>query len=162
GTGTWTRYRRPATPEILAGRNGSTRAMNTVNARPCDELIIRSTPSAEPCTKRRQRWVLAACVLGSSMAFIDSSVVNVALPRMQTALSAKLTSMTWVINSYTLCMSALLLIGGALADKVGRRRIFLTGLSIFSLASIACGFAPEVHVLILARAIQGVGAAFLI
>jgi EmrB/QacA subfamily drug resistance transporter len=136
--------------------------MTTLKARPCDELIIRSTPSAEPCAKRRQAWVLAACVLGSSMAFIDSSVVNVALPRMETDLSATLSAMTWVINSYTLCMSALLLIGGALADQVGRRRIFLTGLGIFSLASIGCGFAPEVHVLILARAIQGVGAAFLI
>ena len=129
---------------------------------PCDELIIRSTASAEPAVKRRQGWVLAACVLGSSMAFIDSSVVNVALPRMETELAATLSAMTWVINSYTLCMSALLLIGGALADQTGRRRIFLTGLSIFSLASVGCGLAPEVHTLILARAVQGVGAAFLI
>lgn len=132
------------------------------NNRPCDELIIRATPSTEPAVKRQQAWVLAACVLGSSMAFIDSSVVNVALPRMETDLAATLSAMTWVINSYTLCMSALLLIGGALADQVGRRRIFLTGLGIFSVASVGCGFAPEVHVLILARAIQGVGAAFLI
>jgi EmrB/QacA subfamily drug resistance transporter len=134
----------------------------TLKARPCDELIIRSTESAAPCAKRQQNWVLAACVLGSSMAFIDSSVVNVALPKMESELNATLSSMTWVINSYTLCMSALLLIGGALADQVGRRRIFVTGLSIFAAASLGCGVAPNVDMLILARAVQGVGAALLI
>jgi EmrB/QacA subfamily drug resistance transporter len=141
--------------------NGGT-PVSTLNARPCDELIIRSTPSTAPCTKQQQNWVLAACVLGSSMAFIDSSVVNVALPKMESELSATLPAMTWVINSYTLCMSALLLIGGAMADQVGRRRIFITGLSIFSIASVGCGFAPGVEVLIIARAMQGVGAALLI
>src|SRR3979409_977907 len=95
-------------------------------ARPCDELVIRSTPSAAPRVKRQQRWVLIAAVLGSSMAFIDSSVVNVALPKMESDLATTLSAMTWVINAYTLCMSALLLIGGAAADQLGRRRIFLT------------------------------------
>jgi EmrB/QacA subfamily drug resistance transporter len=136
--------------------------MSGLQARPCDELIIRSTATATPCAKRQQTWVLAACVLGSSMAFIDSSVVNVALPKMESDLATTLSSMTWVINAYTLCMSALLLIGGAAADQVGRRRIFMTGISIFSIASIGCGIAPGVEVLILARAIQGVGAALLI
>lgn len=131
-------------------------------AHPCDELIIRSTPLAEPCTQRQRRWVLAACALGSSMAFVASSVINVALPKMESELATTLSAMTWVINSYTLCMSALLLIGGALADQVGRRRIFVTGISIFALASLGCGLAPSVDVLILARAIQGVGAALLI
>src|SRR5262249_14245498 len=107
-------------------------------------------------------WVLAACVLGSSMAFIDSSVVNVALPKMESDLAAGLSAMTWVINAYTLCMSALLLIGGSLADQVGRRRIFVTGLSSFAVASVGCGLAPGVYLLIAARAIQGVGAALLI
>jgi EmrB/QacA subfamily drug resistance transporter len=111
---------------------------------------------------QRQTWVLAACVLGSSMAFIDSSVVNVALPKMESELETTLSSMTWVINAYTLCMSALLLIGGAAADQIGRRRIFIAGITLFSIASIGCGFAPSVDVLILARAIQGIGAALLI
>jgi EmrB/QacA subfamily drug resistance transporter len=136
--------------------------MSSLQARPCDELVIRSTPSAAPCTKRQQTWVLAACVLGSSMAFIDTSVVNVALPKMESDLATTLSSMTWVINAYTLCMSALLLIGGAAADQLGRRRIFLTGISIFAVASVGCGLAPGVEMLILARAIQGVGAALLI
>src|SRR5581483_608553 len=117
--------------------------MNTLKARPCDELIIRSTPSTAPCAQRQKAWVLAACVLGSSMAFIDSSVVNVALPKMEGELGATLSSMTWVINAYTLCMSALLLIGGALADQLGRRRIFVIGLGIFAVASIGCGVAAN-------------------
>jgi len=136
--------------------------VTTLKARPCDELVIRSTRSTAPCAKRQQVWVLAACVLGSSMAFIDSSVVNVALPKMESELGATLSAMTWVINSYTLCMSALLLIGGASADQVGRRRIFITGITIFSVASVGCGVAPGVVALILARAVQGVGAALLI
>ena len=136
--------------------------MTTLKARPCDELFIRSTPSAAPCAKRQQTWVLVAAVLGSSMAFIDSSVVNVALPKMESDLATTLPAMTWVINAYTLCMSALLLIGGAAADQIGRRRIFITGLSIFAVASVGCGLAPGVEILILARAVQGVGAALLI
>jgi EmrB/QacA subfamily drug resistance transporter len=126
-------------------------------------LVIRSAKgTAGPLDKTRQSWVLAACVLGSSMAFIDSSVVNVALPKMESELQTTLAYMTWVINAYTLCMSALLLIGGAAADQIGRRRIFMTGITIFSIASIGCGIAPNVEILILARAIQGVGAALLI
>jgi EmrB/QacA subfamily drug resistance transporter len=136
--------------------------VSTLQARPCNELVIRTTPSAAPCAKRQQTWVLIAAVLGSSMAFIDSSVVNVALPKMESDLAATLPAMTWVINAYTLCMSALLLTGGAAADQLGRRKIFLTGLSIFAVASVGCGLAPGVEILILARAVQGVGAALLI
>jgi EmrB/QacA subfamily drug resistance transporter len=133
-----------------------------LKARPCDDLIIRSTASGPPCAERSKTWVLVASVLGSSMAFIDSSVVNVALPKMEADLATTLLAMTWVINAYTLCMSALLLIGGAAADQLGRRRIFMTGISIFAVASIGCGLAPSVETLILARAAQGVGAALLI
>jgi EmrB/QacA subfamily drug resistance transporter len=127
-----------------------------------DEVVIRLPAAAGPLDKTRQRWVLAACVLGSSMAFIDGSVVNVALPKMESELQTTLAYMTWVINAYTLCMSALLLIGGAAADQIGRRRIFMIGITIFAIASAGCGLAPNVEMLILARAIQGVGAALLI
>ena len=96
------------------------------------------------------------------MAFIDTSVVNVALPKMESELATTLSSMTWVINAYTLCLSALLLIGGAAADQFGRRRIFIIGISIFAVASIGCGLASGVDLLIVARAVQGVGAALLI
>jgi EmrB/QacA subfamily drug resistance transporter len=109
-----------------------------------------------------ERYVLAATVLGSSMAFIDNSVVNVALPRMESDLNATLAAMTWVSNAYTLCLAALLLIGGAMADQLGRRRIFVCGLVLFAVASLGCGLATDVMLLILARAVQGVGAAMLI
>src|ERR1700736_1642047 len=149
---------------VAAGREPTLERCPVTNlkARPCDELFIRSTPSTAPCAKRQQRWILIAAVLGSSMAFIDSSVVNVALPKMESDLATTLPAMTWVINSYTLCMSALLLIGGAAADQIGRRRIFMTGLGIFAIASVGWGLAPVVEVLIVTRAIQGIGAALLI
>jgi EmrB/QacA subfamily drug resistance transporter len=133
-----------------------------LKARPCDDLAIRSARTDCACAQRRKKWVLAAAVLGSTMAFIDESVVNVALPGMESDLATTLPAMTWVVNAYTLCMSALLLTGGAAADQLGRRRIFLTGLGIFAGASICCGVAPNVAALIVARAIQGVGAALLI
>jgi EmrB/QacA subfamily drug resistance transporter len=111
---------------------------------------------------QQKHWVLICAVLASTMAFVDESVVNVALPRMETDLHTSLSAMQWVINAYTLCMSALLLIGGAAGDRFGRRRIFMIGISVFALASVACGFAPNPGALIGARALQGVGAAFLI
>ncbi|MGA7540639.1 MAG: MFS transporter [Steroidobacteraceae bacterium] len=106
--------------------------------------------------------MLAVAVLGSTLAYIDESVVNVALPKIEADLHTTLASMQWVINAYTLCMSALLLIGGAAADRFGRRKLFLVGIITFTLSSIACGFAPTVAPLVGARAIQGVGAALLI
>jgi len=96
------------------------------------------------------------------MAFVDESVVNVALPTIQADLGTTLAAMQWVINAYTLCMSALLLVGGAAADRFGRRVVFLIGIVSFTLASIACGCAPDIGSLIAARAIQGVAAALLI
>jgi EmrB/QacA subfamily drug resistance transporter len=100
--------------------------------------------------------------MGSAMAFIDESAVNVALPNIEFDLHTTLASMQWVINAYTLCMSALLLIGGAAADRFGRRKLFFLGLITFTLASIACGLAPNISALISARVIQGAGAALLI
>src|SRR3954469_11967660 len=128
----------------------------------CDENIIRSGPAAAPCSKSRGRWILAATILASSMAFIDGTVVNVALPALQTNLNATATDVQWVVESYALFLSALLLVGGSLGDHYGRRRIFLFGTAIFAVASAACGLVGNIHHLILARAFQGFGAALLV
>ena len=128
----------------------------------CDENIIRSGPAAAPCSKTRGRWILAATILASSMAFIDGTVVNVALPALQTNLNATATDVQWVVESYALFLSALLLVGGSLGDHYGRRRIFLLGVAIFAVASAACGLAGSIHQLIVARAFQGFGAALLV
>src|SRR3982074_3151050 len=121
-------------------------------AQPCAAEVIRSTRGTSACPTRDKSWVLAAAVLGSTMAFVDESVVNVALPTIEADLGTTLAAMQWVINAYTLCMSALLLIGGAAADQFGRRRIFLTGIAIFTVASLGCGLARNIAVLIMARA----------
>lgn len=135
--------------------------MGNPKAFPCDEAVIRSSPGVPACASRKS-WVLAAAVLGSTMAFVDESVVNVALPRMESDLATTLSAMQWVINAYTLCMSALLLVGGAAADQFGRRRIFLIGVTIFAVASVGCGLATDVPVLLGARAAQGIGGALLV
>jgi EmrB/QacA subfamily drug resistance transporter len=106
--------------------------------------------------------VLVAAVLGSTMAFVDESVVNVALPNIESELHTTLGAMQLVVNAYTLCMSALLLVGGATADQFGRRRVFVNGVLVFAAASLACGLSPNATVLILARVLQGVGAALLV
>jgi len=109
-----------------------------------------------------KRWVLAATILGSAMAFIDSTVVNVALPVMQRDLHTTVAGAQWVIDSYLLVLSALILAGGALGDRMGRVRIFGSGVALFAAASIWCGLAPSASQLILARALQGAGAALLV
>ncbi|HEV2966008.1 MAG TPA: MFS transporter, partial [Chthoniobacterales bacterium] len=96
------------------------------------------------------------------MAFIDGTVVNVALPALQTNLNATALDVQWVIEAYSLFLSALLLVGGSLGDHYGRRKIFLIGVAVFALASMACGFAATVQQLIIARAVQGFGAALLV
>jgi EmrB/QacA subfamily drug resistance transporter len=107
-------------------------------------------------------WVLATSILGSSMAFIDGTAVNVALPALQRGLGATVGDVQWVVEAYTLFLAALTLTGGALADRFGRRRMFLVGVSAFALASAACGLAPRVGVLIAGRAVQGMAAALLV
>jgi EmrB/QacA subfamily drug resistance transporter len=130
---------------------------------PCDTGVIRATPAFDAAlTQRRKRLTLAATIVGSSMAFIDGSVVNIALPAMQHALNATVASTQWIVNAYLLLLGALVLVGGAAADLYGRRRIFLIGLAVFTAASIACGLSPNVSALIVSRAIQGVGAALLV
>jgi EmrB/QacA subfamily drug resistance transporter len=104
-------------------------------------------------------WVLVAAILGSSMAFVDGTAVNVALPVMQADLRATSADMQWVIEAYALSLAALILVGGSLGDVFGRRRMFMLGIAIFALASIGCALAPNVIVLIVARSIQGVGGA---
>jgi EmrB/QacA subfamily drug resistance transporter len=129
---------------------------------PCDPGVIRSTQGALlSLSQRRKRMTLAATILGSSMAFIDGSVVNVALPAIQQALAADAAVAQWIVNAYLLVLGALVLAGGSAADLYGRRRIFLSGITVFTISSIACGLAPNAAVLVICRAAQGVGAALL-
>jgi len=107
-------------------------------------------------------FILAATILGSSLAFIDGTVVNVALPALQADLGATVTDVQWVVEAYALLFSALLLVGGSLGDRYGRRRVYALGIVLFTAASALCGLAPGVRFLIAARALQGVGAALLV
>src|ERR1700750_2703940 len=109
----------------------------------------------------RGRWVLAATVLGSSMAFLDATVVNVALPTIGKDLHTSLAGLQWTVTAYTLTLAGLILLGGALGDRLGRRRVFVIGVIWFALASALCGLAPGIGVLIGARALQGIGGALL-
>jgi EmrB/QacA subfamily drug resistance transporter len=110
----------------------------------------------------RGKWVLTATIIGSSMAFIDGTVVNVALPALQTALHATVSDVQWIVESYALLLAALLLVGGSLGDIYGRRRVYLIGVTLFAAGSAWCGFSSTIHTLIIARAFQGVGAALLV
>ncbi|MCU7825847.1 MFS transporter [Kitasatospora sp. DSM 101779] len=109
----------------------------------------------------RARWVLLATVLGSGMAMLDGTVVNVALPRIGEDLDASLAALQWTVNSYLLTLAALILLGGSLGDRYGRRRVFLIGVAWFAAASAICAAAPTIEVLIAARALQGIGGALL-
>ena len=130
---------------------------------PCDEAVIRSSArGARGCAEDSRRWVLATTILGSSMAFIDGSVVNVALPVIQSDLDMSVSGTQWVVNGYMLMLSALILVGGAAGDRFGRRRMFVLGVSIFTAASVACGLAPGAGALIAARSLQGIGGALLV
>lgn len=129
---------------------------------PCDEAAIRSMPAIAPCQPKSGAWILAAAILGSSLAFIDSTVVNVALPALQSSLNATVTDAQWVVESYGLLLGALILAGGSVGDLLGRRRVFVAGVTVFAIASAWCGLAPNIDQLVIARAVQGLGAAFLV
>jgi EmrB/QacA subfamily drug resistance transporter len=129
---------------------------------PCDGSLILSGEATVPCAKAAQPWILTATILGSSMAFIDSTVVNVALPTLQATFHASLVDVQWVVESYGIFLSALILAGGALGDLFGRRRIFLIGVGVFAAASVACGVSSSIQQLIAARSVQGIGAALLV
>jgi EmrB/QacA subfamily drug resistance transporter len=129
---------------------------------PCDEGVVRSLDAEVPCAAQARRWILAATILGSSMAFIDGTVVNVALPALQASLHASVVGVQWVVESFGLFLGALILVGGSLGDLFGRRLMFLIGVAVFAAASIVCGLAVNIQQLVIARSVQGVGAAFLV
>src|SRR5206468_12978301 len=110
----------------------------------------------------RKGSTLAATILASSMTFIDATVVNVALPALQADLHATITDVQWVVEAYALFLGALILVGGSMGDQVGRKRVFLCGVIFFTATSILCGLATSARVLVDARALQGIGAAFLV
>ena len=130
---------------------------------PCDQHVIRHGSDSEGVASDRStgRWVLMATILASSMVFIDSSVVNVALPTLQRELDATAAQAQWVVESYALFLAALILVGGSLGDHFGRRRIFIVGTALFAATSIWCGLAPNTGTLISARAAQGIAGALL-
>jgi len=129
---------------------------------PCDEAIVLAGTSTAPCSGKSRPWILAATILGSSMAFIDGTAVNVALPALQSSLHATVVDVQWVIESYGLFLSALILVGGALGDSFGRRAMFLAGVAGFAVASAGCGFSFTVRALVLWRSVQGIAAAFMV
>ncbi len=128
---------------------------------PCD-AVSQSTGVEASCQERAKPWILAATILASSMAFIDSTAINVALPSLQASFHATVVDVQWVVESYGLFLGALILVGGSLGDLFGRRLIFVAGVTLFTAASVACGVAQSIPMLIAARSIQGVGAALLV
>src|SRR5207302_7869873 len=132
--------------------------MATMVRPPCDAAVVRCGRAPIATGPATARWVLVAAVLGSSMAFIDGTVVNVALPSIQRDLGAGVADAQWVVEAYALLLASLLLVGGALGDRLGRRRVFTAGVALFAVTSAACAAAPDAKVLIVARAFQGAAA----
>ena len=129
---------------------------------PCDEGVVNSAPETASAAAKNGVWILAATIIGSSITFIDGTVINVALPILQEKLNASVTEVQWIVEAYALMLSALILAGGALGDKFGRRLIFSIGVIIFTIGSLWCGLVSSAAPLIVARAVQGVGAALLV
>jgi EmrB/QacA subfamily drug resistance transporter len=129
---------------------------------PCDEGVIRTTANTLLPNPRVGWHVLLTAILGSSIAFLDGSVVTLALPLLQVDLHATTADVQWVMELYMLFISSFILLGGTLGDHFGRRRLFVIGMVIFMLASVCCGFASDLPLLLLARAVQGVGGALLV
>jgi EmrB/QacA subfamily drug resistance transporter len=135
--------------------------MANVGKPPCDEGVIRSSRALAPCTRAQAPWVLAATIIGSAMVFIDGTITNVALPQIQERLGASAVDAQWIVTAYALFLAALILIGGSLGDRFGRRRVFVIGVVWFAAASLLCGMAPTADALAAARALQGIGGALL-
>ena len=129
---------------------------------PSDEPYFQAESGAASYSKDLGPWILFATILGTSMAFIDSTAVNVALPVIQSELNATFAGVQWMMEAYALFIASFILLGGTLGDYFGRRRMFAIGVIVFTLSSIWCGFAPNTAQLILARAIQGLGGALLV
>lgn len=125
-------------------------------------IQIQPKPIAHDSFPETERWVLFATTLASSMAFIDASALNVALPTLQDALQASGAQLLWIINAYLLMLAALILVGGSLGDKLGRKKVFMAGICLFILASLACGLTPTAQFLLVARAVQGIGGALMV
>lgn len=136
--------------------------MANIGRPPCDEGVIRSRKADAPCAASSAPWILAATIIGSAMAFIDSTVTNVALPQIQIRLNASAVDAQWVVEAYSLFLAALILVGGSLGDHYGRKRIFALGVAIFTVASVGCGISMNPEMLIAARAVQGIGGAMLV
>lgn len=137
-------------------------AAGSIYTEPCRQAAILATPPCAQAGTVPGFWILTATILGSAMAFIDGTVVNVALPIIQGDLGANAAQLQWIVESYALFLAALILVGGALGDHFGRRRIYLWGIAIFAAASLWCGLAGSITELIIARGVQGVGAALLV
>ena len=120
---------------------------------PCKEVDTSVAVASRP-RESSKNWVLAATILGSSMEFIDGTVVNVALPNLQSSLGATGAQVQWVVEAYALFISSLLLIGGSLGDRFGLRRMFLCGVVLFTCASIWCGVSPGIEQLLIGRCLQ--------
>ena len=129
---------------------------------PCEEGVVRSKGAEAPGSLIAGPWILAATVIGSAMAFIDGTVVNVALPAIQASLNATAVDAQWIVEAYALFLAALILVGGSLGDHYGRRRIFSLGILLFTVASVWCGISRSPEELILARTVQGIGGAMLV
>lgn len=134
-----------------------------IRSGPCERGVIVSTPPVEDvCPKYSKPWILTATILGSSMVLIDGSALSIALPIIQRDLAVPLSAILWVVNAYSLGLAALMLIGGSAGDYYGRRRVFVTGITVFTVASVLCGISASASGLISARALQGIGGALLV
>lgn len=136
--------------------------MPSETRQPCDEAVVMAGRDVGDHGLATGRWVLAAAILGSSITFIDGTVINVALPVLQASLNANVAQTQWIIEAYSLMLSALILVGGSLGDRFGRKKIFSLGVLVFGGASIWCGLSPDIDELIIARGLQGLGAAMLV
>lgn len=121
--------------------------MISSRSRPCNDATILATPATGDCAAAAKPWVLLVAILGSSISYIDESVVNVALPAIETDLGTSVVVIQWLVNAYTLSLSAFLLVGGAAGDIFGRRCVFVIGVAIFAAASVWCGFSPTVSMI---------------